>query len=301
MTPREVLALRDRDAATDPNAWRVRSIPNQFAVLRIEGKVEKSGEGPYDRMNGIGAHEVIIESRDHDASLEDYTPEHLRDILWIFRERTRDLLKDPRFRYTLIFRNFGESVGVTDSHPHSQVIALPVLPRVVREELAHSFEYWNVKERCLFCDMIDQDRRSNRVVYQNKSFVALEPFAAKFPFETWIYPVDHASAFHQAPDELLPDLADAILTTVRAFVTATPETPYHIIFHSAPDTPEKSYHTRQAPVEQHYHWHIEIMPRGNRVAGFEYGTGTFINSVLPEDAAEYMRNVIAEQQAAAGS
>lgn len=294
MTPREVLALREHESNHDSSGWRVRAIPNQFAVLRIEGKVQKTGEGPYDRMNGIGAHEVIIETPDHHANLQDYSTAHLRDILWVCRERSRDLMKDPRFRYIQIFRNAGEAVGVTDAHPHSQVIALPILPRVVREELAHSYEYWNVKERCLFCDMIAEDRRGNRIVYQNDSFVSLEPFAAKFPFETWIYPRDHASEFPNMADQLLPDLADVLLTTVKAFAAATPDTPYHIVFHSAPDVPEKSYHDKQAPVQEHFHWHIEIVPRGSRVAGFEYGTGTFINSVLPEDAAEYLRSVIGE-------
>jgi UDPglucose--hexose-1-phosphate uridylyltransferase len=292
MTPREVLSFKGADG----QSWQVRAIPNQFAVLRIEGKIQRTGEGPYDHMNGIGAHEVIIESPDHNDTIADYSIEDMRQILLAYRERSRDLLKDPRFRYIQIFRNFGQAVAATDSHPHSQVIALPILPRVVREELAHSYEYWLVKERCLFCDMIAEDHRGGRIVYENDHFVSLEPFAAKFPFETWLYPREHGSAFHAIGDELLAPLADALLTTVNAFIAANPDTPYHIIFHSAPTAPEKSYHSKEAPVQDHYHWHIEIMPRGGRVGGFEYGTGTFINPVLPEDAAQYLRSVIEESK-----
>lgn len=296
MTTEDLLTVRrSNDESRGASNWTVRAIPNQFALLRVDGKVERRGEGPYDRMNGIGAHEVVVESPEHGLNFEDYGPTHLRDVLWVYRERSRELLKDNRFRYTQIFRNYDEASTGTGAHPHSQLIALPVLPRVVREELAHSHDYWLVKERCIFCDMLAADRPGGRLVYENSGFSTVEPFASKFPFETWIYPREHQSQFHRIPDDHLPLLAEIMLITIRAFRRATPNTPFHIIFHSAPENPEKMYHSRQAPVQEHYHWHIEIVPRGTRIAGFEYGTGTFINSVLPEDAAQYLRTVLHEQ------
>lgn len=298
MTPPEIISIRPPGSRRDGTGWSVRAIPNQFAVLNIEGKFDRRGEGLYDMMNGIGAHEVVIETPQHDGRISDYTPERIQEILWILRERSADLLKDSRFRYIQIFKNQGGSAGATISHPHSQIVALPILPRWVREELTQSYEYFLRKERCIFCDIIAQDHKSPRLVYENEHFVVLAPFASKFAFETWIYPKEHSSHFHLTPDLQLPALADALKTTLLAFRQAISNPPYNLIIHSAPQNPERSYHDGRAKVTEHYHWHIEVIPRATKVAGFEYGTGFYINSVLPEKAAEFLRQIIDEQRAA---
>lgn len=296
MTPAEIRAIRPPSSRANTPGWSVRTIPNQFAVLRIEGKFDRRGEGLYDMMNGIGAHEVVIETPEHNALLSGYSVEKLQEILWMLRERVQDLLKDTRFRYIQVFRNYGNVSGATVSHPHSQIVALPILPRSIGEEIDHAHEYWRLKERCIFCDIINQDSDSRRLVYENDGFVVLEPFASKFPFETWVYPKEHLWAFHLLPDSYLPLLADALKVTMGAIARALGDPAYNLIFHSAPLQLEKKYHNLRAQVQDYYHWHIEIIPRATGVAGFEYGTGFYINSVLPEDAAEYLRSVIAEMQ-----
>jgi UDPglucose--hexose-1-phosphate uridylyltransferase len=292
MTPPEICAKRPDTTKPDSPGWNVRTVPNQFAVLRIEGKLDRRGEGLYDMMNGIGAHEVVIETPDHDTGFPGFAPEKIEEVLSMFRERVLDLQRDRRFRYIQVFRNFGEPAGANIAHPHSHVIALPIVPRLVREEIVHAFDYWGMKERCIFCDIVGQDRRGRRLVYENNEFVALEPFASRFPFETWIYPLQHSSEFHRISDEGLAQLADTLKVTLGALEQALSNPAYNLVLHSAPCQPEKQYHTRRAQVNDYYHWHIEIIPRVTKVAGFEYGTGFYINPVLPENAAQRLRDVV---------
>ena len=144
MTPPELLAIRPSSGTKDAPDWSVRAVPNQYAVLRIEGRLDRRGDGLYDMMNGIGAHEIVIETAEHEAFLWDYPVSRIQDIFWVCRERARDLIKDPRFRYIQIFRNYGETAGANISHPHSHIIALPILPRWVREEITQAPEHWGL-------------------------------------------------------------------------------------------------------------------------------------------------------------
>src|SRR5207237_9444359 len=158
-TPPEILANRPPDSAPNAPGWSLRVVPNKFPALRIEGDREPSGEGLYDRMNGVGAHEVVIETRDHDAALARRPAYAVADVFLTFRDRILDLKKDPRFEYVLVFKNHGEAAGASLEHPHSQLIATPIIPIMVTEELAGSQQYWQRKERCVWCDVIRQDRR----------------------------------------------------------------------------------------------------------------------------------------------
>lgn len=301
MTPPEITAVRPQGTREDGPGWGVRTIPNQFAVLHIEGKFDRRGEGMYDMMNGIGANEVIIETPEHDVVLCDMPLEKIQEILWMYRERALDLQRDQRFRYIQIFRNYGELAGASVTHPHSQIVALPIIPRRLREEITQAYEYWGLKERCVFCDIINQDSQGPRMVFENEYFVALEPFASKFPFETWIYPKEHASIFHTITDMQLPALAEILKMSTCAFAQAMSHPPFNLIIHMAPLQPEKKYQTARARIGEFYHWHIELVPRISRTAGFEYGTGFYINHVLPENAAEYLRNVIGELRETQGT
>lgn len=287
----EIRAIRPPMLRGNSPGWSVRVIPNQFALLHIEGKFGRRGEGLYDMMNGVGAHEVIIETPEHDANFYEYSLEKMHEILAMYRERQCDLMRDNRFRHIQIFRNYAESFA-TVSHPHSQVMALPIAPRWVLSEIDHAFEYWRLKERCIFCDIISQDTRSPRIVFENDNFTVLEPFASRQPFETWIFPKDHMPSYHTITDSAIDSLADALKITLTALAQALSNPPYSMIIHSSPAQPEKRYNTERAKMQDYFHWHIEIIPHSAAAIGFDYGTGFYINPVMPEEAAEFLRSVI---------
>src|SRR5213594_745043 len=163
-TPPEILAGRPAGSRPNGPGWTYRVVPNKFPALRIEGELEPSGEGLFDRMNGVGAHEVVIETPQHGASLADLAVDTVADVLFAFRERMLDLKKDPRFTYILVFKNHGEAAGASLEHPHSQLIATPIIPIMVSEELSGSQLYWERKERCVWCDIVRQERRARRRV-----------------------------------------------------------------------------------------------------------------------------------------
>jgi UDPglucose--hexose-1-phosphate uridylyltransferase len=280
-TPPEILAGRRTGGAPNTPGWSYRVVPNKFPALRIEGELEPTGEGPFDRMNGIGAHEVVIESPDHQASLATMSVDAVADVLLAFRERLLDLKKDARFEYVLVFKNHGEAAGASLEHPHSQLIATPIIPIMVSEELAGSAKYFEIKERCVWCDVLHEERRTRRrLVEEVEGFVALTPFAPRFPFETWIMPARHRSAFEESGVDDLRGLAVLLGQFLRRMNAILNDPPFNFMLHSAP--------LHEAALE-HFHWHLEIIPKLTKVAGFEWGSGFFINPVAPEDAATALR------------
>jgi len=290
MTPPEVLAYRDNGSQPNGPGWRVRAVSNKFPALRIEGAAGRRGDGLYDLMNGIGAHEVLIESPDHDRGIADLEQHQIEELLWAYRERVLDLAHDERFRYVLIFKNHGADAGASLEHPHSQLIALPILPLLVQQELRGASDYYSLKERCIFCDIVDQESQDRRrVVFENDEFIAASPFAARFPFELWLIPKTHGSHFEHAATSY-PGFASAIKASLRALKRSLDDPPFNYIIHSAP--------LREAQ-SKHYHWHMEITPALTKVAGFEVGTGFYINPVPPENAAESLREALAMTDAQA--
>lgn len=288
-TPPEVAAYRPQGSAPNGPGWTVRSVPNQSALMHIEGKFDRKGEGLYDMMNAIGAHEVIVESPEHGARFCDHSPGKLAEIVGMWRDRFVDLTKDTRFRYIQVFRNYKAGAGAQLPHPNSQLIALPVVPRWVREEIDQAIEYWTLKERCIFCDMVAQDRGGPRAIYENEYFVVIAPFASKFPYEVWFYPRDHSHQFSALTDDAREALADALHVVLPALANTLSDPPYNLIVHSAPVQPEKRYHGARHKLDDFYHWHIELLPRVSMATGFEYGTGFYVNPVMPEDAARQLR------------
>ncbi len=282
-TPPELLAYRQNGNAANTPGWSTRVVPNKFPALQIEGALDRRGEGLYDMMNGIGAHEVIIESADHDRDLAEQTVEHIQGVLWAFRERINDLKRDRRFRYILIFKNLGEAAGASLEHPHAQLIATPIIPKQIQEELEGSRRYYDLKERCVFCDIIHQetsDHLGRRLVLQNEHFLAIEPYAPRFPFETWLLPAQHDASFEMGEEQWLPALAAALKDVLQRLNRALNTPPYNFMLHTAPVGDEDS---------PSYHWHIEILPKLTQVAGFEMGSGFYINPTAPEDAAHFLR------------
>jgi UDPglucose--hexose-1-phosphate uridylyltransferase len=281
-TPSEILAYAPPGRPQNKPGWWVRVVPNKFPALQIEGSLDRQGEGLYDKMNGIGAHEVLIETPDHKKEIPDLEDSRVEDIFWAYRDRIIDLRKDPRFEYILVFKNKGAAAGASMSHAHSQMIATPMVPQRVRQEMKGGKLYYDYKERCIFCDMIAQElEKKDRIVAENEHFVAIEPFAPRFPFETWILPKTHDSHFEdlQKPEAFnLSKIVKLIMTKIRI---ALDDPPFNYILHNSP---------LKEPSLPYYHWHIEIMPKLSKIAGFEWGTGFYINPTPPEEAAQFLKD-----------
>lgn len=280
-TPPEIFALRPPGTPANTGGWSLRVVSNKFPALRIEGELEPQGEGLYDRMNGIGAHEVIIETPEHTATLASLPEAAVMDVLWTYRERMVDLKKDPRFDYVLIFKNHGEAAGASLEHPHSQLIATPIVPIMVEEELEGAARYFRRKERCVWCDIVRQERQAGgRVILDAGGFIAVAPFAPRFPFESWILPTTHRSAYEEVGLEEVRALAWIVVELLRRMNRVLKDPPFNFMLHTAP---------LREPSLDHYHWHLEVIPKLTKVAGFEWGSGFFINPTPPEDAARYLR------------
>lgn len=279
-TPPEVLAFRDGSAPNQPG-WKVRVVPNKFPVLRVEGDFDRQGEGMFDKMNGLGAHEVIIETPDHSLTMAQMPEKQIEDVFWAFRDRFLDLKKDIRMRYIVAFKNHGEAAGATLEHTHSQLIAMPVVPRRVAEELDVTREYYRQKERCLFCDIMRQEMAAGvRVVLESDWFVVLCPYASRNPFELWVIPRVHLSHFENTDIATFHNLGWVMSVVLRELDKVLECPPYNFMIHTAP--------LQDAPAP-HYHWHLEIVPRLAKTAGFEWGTGLYINPTPPEEAAKFLR------------
>ena len=283
-TPPETLAYRPADSGPNQPGWSLRVVPNKFPALRVEGELDPRAEGLYDRMNGVGAHEVVIEAAEHATNLGLMPEQDVANLFFAFRDRIVDLKKDTRFRYIVLFKNHGEGAGASLEHPHSQLIALPVVPKRVLEELEGSAKYFNFRDRCVFCDIIHQESHSNareRIVFESDQLLVVSPWAPRFPFETWVLPKRHSSHFEMATPAEIHDLGVVIRSLVRRIDKVLERPPYNLIVHSAP--------VQDRPL-QHYHWHIELMPKLTRVAGFEWGSGFYINPTPPEEAAQFLRD-----------
>jgi len=281
-TPPEIFALREPGTLPNTPGWRVRVVANKYPALAIEGNLNKRARGIYDIMNGVGAHEVFIECPDHGNTLSTITSKNMQELIRAYRQRLIDLERDERFKYILIFRNSGMAAGASLSHPHSQLIATPIVPKRIMEELAGAAAYLEFKDRCVFCDMIDEERDyGKRIIEENEYFISFAPFAARFPFEIWILPREHQHCFHSLTYEQIPHLADCLQRSIKRLDKAVEFPPYNFILHTSPTNTGKNHF---------YHWHFEIIPRLTQVAGFEWGSGFYINPTPPEQAAEILRN-----------
>ncbi len=282
-TPPEIIAYRERGARPNKPGWRIRVVPNKFPALMIEGHLNKRGDGIYDQMAGIGAHEVVIESPQHHISMATLSEDNIRETLWVYRDRLVDLKKDPRLVHGMLFKNVGAAAGASLEHTHGQLIATPIVPISVWEEMTGSLEFFNYRGRCIYCDMIHQELATeSRVVLDTPHFTAFCPYASRFPFETWIAPKAHSSHFENIPKPGVDDLGSVLRQVLNKLEQALDRPPYNYIIHTAP------FDHQELP---HYHWHIEIIPRLTKVAGFEWGSGFYINPVPPEDAAKFLREV----------
>jgi UDPglucose--hexose-1-phosphate uridylyltransferase len=281
MAPHELLAHRRNGGPPNGPGWDLRVVPNQFPVLRVEGDLDRQGEGLFDRMNGIGAHEVIIETPRHDVTLATMGDAAVEQVLWAFQERVRDLKQDRRFRYIIIFKNHGAAAGASLDHSHSQLIALPIVPREVRDEIDGAKAHFASKERCVFCDILRQEMRDGkRLIIDTGDMVAIAPYAPRFPFETWLLPRRHHAHFEDAQRHEIASLARLLGEILRRMNRMLCDPPYNLLIHSAPIGENGDY----------YHWHVEIIPKLTKIAGFEWATGFYLNPTSPEEAAQVLRD-----------
>ena len=286
LTPPEIFAFREKGTRPDSPGWSIRVVPNKFPALRSEGDAELRSDGFFDWMRGVGEHEVVIETPDHEVELPDLPLDHIKKILFVFKLRMEELAKDVRFRYVVVFKNRGKEAGASLQHSHSQIIALPIVPKRVHEELEGGERFYNEKEKCVFCEMMAQERSQEvRVVEENEDFVAFAPFAARFPFETWIFPKIHRSHYRMIEQSQYRTLAEILSRTLKRIDKVLEIPPYNMVIHTAP---------LMAGELPYFHWHIEIIPKVTRIAGFEWGTGFYINPTPPELSAAYLREVVLE-------
>jgi len=290
-TPSEIYAIRPRNPERNAPGWDLRVVPSISPFLRIEGEIDRRGNGIYDVMNALGAHEVVVETSEHIANMADLSEEQITKILNCYSDRINDLEKDKRLKYALVFKNYGQGSGSTGiKHSRSQLIATPVNPKRVKEELAGCRVYYEYHERCVFCDLIQQElQQKERVILDYDGFVAVSPFAARFPFETWILPKEHCCDYTCMDAGSRKHLASVLKKVLLKLKIGLNDPDYNYVIHTAPFRRQKVGYWKT--IDHDYHWHIEIMPRLTKVAGFEWGTGFYICALPPEDTAKFLREV----------
>lgn len=281
LTPPE--SFRISDGST---GWVVRVVPNKFGVLTPEGTPQRREEGPlFHEMTGVGVHEVIVETPLHNGRLRSMAEIEVEQVLGSYQARYQTLRKDPFVACILIFKNDGERAGTSLEHPHSQLVALPVVPTQIRQKVAVAKQYFDDRRRCLYCDLVQAEVEAKaRLVLFSERFVVFHPFASRAPFETWIVPTQHQSSFGQASREELAALACVLKKTLQALsdVLGTPN--FNLVLHTAPIADEN---------QPYYLWHLQIIPRVTTIAGFELGSGMAISTMRPEETAVIMRNSMA--------
>jgi len=284
MTPPEISAVREPSTRADSPGWRVRVVPNKYPAVIGTGDLCSRISDLYTATNGVGAHEVIIENPSHCINMWELNEGQFETVLRVYRERMAELQKDIRWHHILLFKNQGGAAGATVAHVHSQLIALPMVPREVNDEWRAVNAHYNRHQRCLYCELIEKELiLQSRVIVENNRFLVCCPFAPRFPFETWILPRKHEPFFAKVSDTDLTQLACSLRETLCRLKAAVDHPSFNYVLHSAPLQEKQS---------EQYHWHLEILPRMTGVAGFEWGSGFYINTVAPEEAAQVLRGAM---------
>lgn len=279
-TAGEILAVRDGTRANQPG-WMLRVVPNGVPILRTERTFEPREDEWPPRADGLGAHEVIVESPAHGDTWARMDEAALARVLVAWRERIADLSRDRRLRAVVVFKNHGVQAGARLAHPHSQLVAMPLVPPALAEELEGAAAYHAAKGTCVYCDLLSRDvDDGTRLVLQSPGVVVLSPFAARTPFQLWLLPRLHEAHFERAGDALLREVAGTLRTLLDRVEAYLEGPAYNVVLHTAPYGPS---------ADTSFHWHIEIVPRVYRVTGLDLGAGLSINPVLPEEAARVLR------------
>lgn len=285
---REIFSVRPHSGAD----WRVKVVESGTPLLNCQGKFSRHGHGLYDVVNDYGNHEVVIETPEHIANMADLSVEQIRMVFETYVVRYNELEKNTNFQYVIAYKNYGWAAGSRRiGHSRSQVISTPVIPFSAKQKLEGAKKYFNYRERCLYCDMLQQELEAKvRIVAESEHFVALTPFAPRFVFELCVIPKKHHCDFAKGIVGLEHDLAGLMKTVLMKFKVGLEDPSYNYVIHSAPFR-HTSVGTKWKTLSDDYHWHIEVLPRLTRVAGFERGSGFYISSIPPESVAEYLREV----------
>jgi len=290
-TPPEIFAIRKPGSSPNGPGWSVRVVPNSAPRLRIEGELRARAEGFHDLMNGVGAHEIIVETPCHDRSLHELEIHEISDVIRAYIARRVDLKGDHRLRYVLIFKNHGQEAGShTISHSISHLMALPVTPRTVKTKLITARDYFAVKERCIYCDVLQQEQKEGkRLIAENEDFVTFAPFASRFPFEMTVFPKAHNSAFSRMSPGQVENLAKILSEVLQRLNHTLGGPPYNLLLQDRPFLRHRAGYWNT--IEEDFHWHVEILPQIARITGFEWASGFFYNPVPPELAARCLSSV----------
>lgn len=282
LTPPEIIAFKPKNSKPNDENWWLRVVPNKFPAVATNYYPKLKQNGLYYSIDGYGYHEVIIETPKHDSKIAYMDYFEVEEIIWAYLHRFNDIKKDKKIKYTQIFKNYGRNAGASLSHPHSQLIATPILPIFIEEELKGAKNYYRLKNKCIFCSIIEQEKKDKiRLVEENDDFLAFEPYAPRFPYETWIIQKEHNSNFGSINKTLVKSFARILKNTLLRLNLFLGDISYNYMIHTSP------YDNLNNP---YYHWHVEILPRTTNAAGFEWGSGFFINSVSPEDAAKNLKS-----------
>ena len=291
--PATMLYLKEKDGVNvtqdpltgeRPKNWLVRVIPNLYPAFSTAKQIEDTAQILKSECFGeaIGGHEVIVESPNHDEDPADAELPQLELVIHAYIDRLKEFSVKPYVKYVSIFRNFGKEAGASLSHAHSQIIATPIVPSTIQEELDASKAYYRLHRKCAFCDIIEREAKGPRLIYDNSDFVVFAPYASINPMEFWIAPKKHAATILDMTGAEVEALAKTLKLSLKALKDIVNDPPYNYGIHLAINEAAKDY----------YHWHLEVYPKLSIWAGFELSTGTYINTVTPESAAESLKNAI---------
>ncbi|MGB9592329.1 MAG: galactose-1-phosphate uridylyltransferase, partial [Candidatus Kryptoniota bacterium] len=277
MTMDEILKIDGSDG------WNVRVIPNKFPALTVNGERIHRVDGIYRSITAVGYHEVIVEHPLHNTTLALMSAEGISKVLTAYKRRYSVIRRDPRIEAIIIFKNHGEEAGTSIIHPHSQLVATPIVPYQVRSRIDEAIRYFDDTGECVGCRTVEDELRAKeRVIHETEHFVCFIPYAALSPFHTWIFPKHHSCSFDAITDEELNDLAVMMKIVLAKLYSGLNNPSYNYSIRSMP--------TREQQAE-YFHWYLSIIPRVSRTAGFELGSGMFINTAVPEESARFLREV----------
>jgi UDPglucose--hexose-1-phosphate uridylyltransferase len=261
--------------------WLTRILPNKYPALSTSTPLEQGEVAHlYHYLSGIGGHELVLDSLKHESTLASMEKSEIEAMLLTYKQRFLYWKRDPRISYVLVFKNYKPEAGASLEHPHSQIIASPIIPPRIFEELREAKEHYKIYGECLLCSILSQERESPRKVFENESILCFTPFASRFPFETYFIPKIHQASLEEASEKIISDLAQAFAWYFPKVSKILNDPAFNYILHVAP---------LKTPGLLYYHWHIEVIFRLTRPAGYEFGSGIFINPVPPEKAAQYIK------------
>jgi UDPglucose--hexose-1-phosphate uridylyltransferase len=268
----------------DGTDWRLRAVRNKYSALHPDHSVKRRAQGLFLMSDSYGHAEVIVESPRHDATLATLTPEELEEVIGAYRLRIAVISAMPNIAIVMLFRNYGARAGTSLAHPHTQIIASPIIPPHIRDPFQKAALHYDSYGSCVYCDMVEEERRQvDRMVYENEHYAVFCPFAARTPYELRIYPKRHNASFFWSGEQEIPALADALSRTLRGMRALLGNPSYNLLLRTAPVGDEDV---------RYLHWYFVIVPRMSTPAGFEMGSGIYINSVPPESSAAELRETI---------